>query len=352
MSITGTAFDLWPAIAASERCPLPSNMAAARAAADRLADLVSPALAQHLLAPFERRLGGPLVEPGRATKGLLLNRFTRRAQADCARRLHEAGIPVVYIKGFASAHTLYGTPDARIAGDIDALVKKSDLLRAVTLLEAAGFRFRHGVKARWGFTATSSYVPFVSADGSCNLDLHTAPDSDPLDRVLTAAQVFAEARPMDVDGMALRAPSPEHFLVIAVSNIAKDRFGSFAAKKIIDAGRLVGHAPLEWACALGILDRAGLSNAARAAFALLSDLGFLGVPEAYARPPCGAAGREYACILAETRALYPNAESTFGALRREHLLGGGWPVLVRRNARRLAGLIRPMDGTPRERATA
>jgi hypothetical protein len=349
MSMTGTAFDLWSAIAAPERCPPPSDTAAARAAADRLADLVSPALAQHLLAPFECRLGGPLVDPGRATKGLLLNRFTRRAQVDCARRLHEAGVPVAYIKGFASAHTLYGTPDARIAGDIDALVKKGDLPRAVTLLEAAGFRFRHGVKARWGFTATSSYVPFVSADGSCNLDLHTAPDSDPLDRALSAAQVFAEARPMDVDGMALYAPSAEHFLVIAVSNIAKDRFGPFAAKKIIDAGRLVGREPLAWARALGILDRAGLSNAAHATFALLSDLGFPGVPEAYARPPCGVAGREYAYVLAETRALYPNVESALGALRRECLLGGGWPVLVRRNARRLAGLVRPMDGTPHGR---
>lgn len=351
MSMTGVMSDLWSAIADPERCPLPLDMATARAAADRLADLVSPALARHLLASVERRLGSPLVDPGRATKGLLLNRFTRRAQVDCARRLHEAGIPIVYIKGFASAHTLYGTSDARIAGDLDALVEKSDLLRAVTLLEASGFRFRHGVRARWGFTATSSYVPFVSADGSCNLDLHTAPDSDPLDRVLTAAQVFAEACPMDVDGMTLRSPGPEHFLVIAVSNIAKDRFGPFAAKKIIDAGRLIGRAPLEWERAMSILDRSGLGNAAHAVFALLSDLGFLGVPDGFARPPRGAAGQEYARVLAETRALYPNTESLLGALRRERLLGGGWPVLVRRNARRLAGLIRPMDGTPHGSAT-
>lgn len=350
MSMTGAAFDLWPAIAAPECCPPPLDMAAARVAAGRLADLVSPALAQHLLAPFERRLDGPLVDPGRATKGVLLNRFTRRVQVDCARRLREAGIPVVYIKGFASAHTLYGTPDARIAGDLDALVAKGDLLHAVTLLEAAGFRFRSEPRARWGFTATSSYVPFVSADGSCNLDLHTAPDSDPLDRVLTAAQIFAEARPMDVDGMVLRAPGVEHFLVIAVSNIAKDRFGPFAAKKIIDAGRLIGRTPPEWTRVVGILERAGLATAAHATFALLNDLGFSGVPDAFARPPRGAAGREYACVLAETRALYPNDETSLGALRRERLLGGGWPVLIRRNARRLAGLVRPAPGTPDRRA--
>lgn len=322
-------------------------MAAARASAGRLADLASPALASQLLAPFEHRLGAWLVDPGGVTKSLLLKRFARHAQTECARRLHEAGIPVVYMKGFASAHTLYEAPDARIAGDIDALVEKSDLRRAVALLEAAGFRFRREVSAPWGFTATSSFVPFVSADGSCNLDLHTAPDSDPLDRALTAAQVFAEARPMVVDGMTLRSPGAEHFLVIAVSNVAKDRFGSFAVKKIIDAGRLVGRAPLDWERAMGLLGRAGLTDAARATFALLADLGFPDVPDAFGRPPRGAAGREYARVLAETRALYPGDESPFDALRREYVLGGGWPVFVRRNARRLAGLVRPLPGTPR-----
>lgn len=345
-SIPTAAFDLWRAIAAPVRCPPPSDMAVVRAAAGRLAELVSPALAGLLLEPFERHLGGPLVDPGRVTKSLLLKRFTRHAQTECARRLHRAGIPVVYMKGFASAHVLYEAPDARIAGDIDALVEKGDLDRAVMLLEAAGFRFRREVSARWGFTATSSFVPFVSADGSCNLDLHTAPDSDPLDRALTAAQVFAEARPMMVDGMTLRAPSAEHFLIIAVSNIAKDRFGPFAVKKLIDAGRLVGRAPLDWARAMDLLGRAGLADAAHATFALLADLGFPGVPDAFRHPPRGAAGREYARVLAETKALYPGDENPLDALRREYLLGGGWPVLVRRNVRRLAGLVRPARGTP------
>ena len=345
---TTAPFDVWPAIADPERCWLPPNTDAARVAAGRLADVVSPALAHHLLGPFERRLGQPLVDPGRAAKGLLLHRFARHAQVNCARRLQEARIPVVYMKGFASAHTLYEMPDARIAGDLDALVRGEDLPRVVSLLEAAGFQFRTGdVSTRWGFTATSSYVPFVSADGSCNLDLHTAPDSDPLDRVLSAEQVFAEARLTPVDGLAALVPSDDHFLIIAVSNIAKDRFGSFAAKKIIDAGRLAGRARLDWSRVVDVLGCAGLANAARATFALLADLGFPHVPDALRRPLRGAAGREYVRVLAETRALYPSDGNSFGALRREYLLGGGWPVLARRNARRVAGLVHPARGTPR-----
>ena len=327
---------------------MPSDVEAARLAAGRLADLVSPALAHHLLAPFERRLGQPLVDPGRAAKGLLLHRFARHAQVNCARRLQDAGIPVVYMKGFASAHTIYEAPEARIAGDLDALVTRTDLSRATSLLEADGFQFRSGdVNTRWGFTATSSYVPFVSTDGSCNLDLHTAPDSDPLDRVLTAAQVFSEVRPISVDGMTLRAPGVEHSLVIAVSNIAKDRFGAFAAKKIIDAGRIIGNGSVEWDRVLPVLGRAGLTDAAQAVLALLSDLGFPGVPGALTRPPGGAAGREYLRALKETRALYPSMESTVSILRRELLLGGGWPVAIRRNARRLAGLVHRERGVPK-----
>lgn len=339
--------DLWPAIANPEHCPLPSDVGAARVAAGRLADVLSPALAQHLLGPLERRLGQPLVDPARATKGFLLHRFTRRAQVDCARRLHEAGFPVVYMKGFANAHTLYTTPDARIAGDLDALILESDLSRVVSLLKAAGFQFRDGdVSARWGFTATSSYVPFVSADGSCNLDLHTAPDSDPLDRVLTAAQVFAEARSIAIERMTLRVPSVDHSLVIAISNIVKDRFGLFAAKKIVDAGRLMEGTQMEWRRVVEILHRAHLAKSARAALALLSDLGFQGVPDELAHVPRGGAGREYARILAETRALYPGEESSFSILRREFLFGGGLPVALRRNSRRLAGLMRPSRGIP------
>lgn len=343
----GVVFDLWPAIADPERCPLPVDMEAPRAAANRLADLISPALAQHLLAPLARRAGQPLVDPARAAKGLLLNRFTRQVQIDCARRLHDAGIPVVYMKGFANAHLLYASPDARIAGDLDALVEAPDVPRVVALLKSAGFRFRVGDGARWGFVATSSYIPFVSADGGCNLDLHTAPDSDPLDRALSAAQVFAESRPMVVDGLALRAPSAEHALVIALSNIAKDRFGPFAAKKLIDAGRLVGAGSVAWERVMGILGRASLPVPTQVALALLTDLGFPGIPRELARPPRGAAGRAYAHILAETRALYPAEERWHTALWRELLLGGGWRVALRRNARRLGGLVRPARGIPK-----
>jgi len=343
----GIVFDLWPAIADPEGCPLPADMEPLCAAANLLADLVSPALAQHLLAPLARRAGRPLVDPARAAKGLLLNRFTRRVQIDCARRLHDAGIPVVYMKGFANAHLLYASPDARIAGDLDALVEAPDVPRVVTLLKSAGFRFRVGDGARWGFIATSSYTPFVSADGGCNLDLHTAPDSDPLDRALSAAQVFAESRPIVVDGLTLRAPSAEHALVITLSNIAKDRFGPFAAKKLIDAGRLIGAGSMAWERVMGILGRAGLAVPAQASLALLTDLGFPGVPRGLACPPRGAVGRVYAHILAETRALYPVEERWHTVLWRELLLGGGWRVAARRNARRLGGLVHPAHGIPK-----
>lgn len=343
----GAVFDLWPAVAAPETCPLPSGAEAARFAANRLAELISPAFAHHLLAAFERRLGERLIDPVRVEKSLLLNRFTRRAQIDCARRLHDAGIPVVYIKGFANAHTLYEVADVRIAGDLDVLLDAKDLPRVVTLLEVVGFRFRTTVRAPWGFTATSSHVPFVSADGSCNLDLHTAPDSDPLDRVLSAGEVLEQSRSVEIAGMGLRVPHPDHFLTIALSNIVKDRFAS--PKQMIDLGRFAGRIQADWSRAMSILARAGLTKSARAALAMLSDLGFPEIPRRWAYCPTGWAGREYARALAEARALYPDADSQIGLLRREILLGGGWGAVRRQNLRRLAGLIRPAKGVPAPR---
>jgi hypothetical protein len=95
-----------------------------------------------------------------------------------------------------------------------------------------------------------------------------------------------------------------------------------------------------------ILHRAHLSKPAQVALALLSELGFHGAPDKLARAPDGVFGREYARILAETRAFYTGEEGVFAAMRREFLLGGGLSVALRRNRRRLAGLIRPSRGIP------
>ena len=106
--------------------------------AERIADLLSPALAEHLLGPAQKRTG-PLIDPERAAKGRLYAAFLYQRQIDAVRLLQERGVRFVCLKGFALAHQIYALPQARIVGDLDLLLDPADLDRATGALAAAGF---------------------------------------------------------------------------------------------------------------------------------------------------------------------------------------------------------------------
>ncbi len=54
--------------------------------------------------------------------------------------LGDAGIPVIPLKGVPLAQSLFGDPAARVCGDIDILVPPADVLRAIDLILASGYR--------------------------------------------------------------------------------------------------------------------------------------------------------------------------------------------------------------------
>lgn len=345
---TGAA--LWQAVFRPETVDRPADPRLPVAAA-RLADLTSPALAAFLLAPANERLGVTLIDPAAVRASLLEARFTRAAQLKCAIRLADAGIDVIYFKGFANAHTLYPDPDLRLFGDLDVLIERRDLARAVELLGAAGFSFRPDFTPRWGFQAEGSFVPFASADDACNLDLHLEPDSYPINQALDAGRVRAQARTVKVGSLAVRVPSLEHTLVLGLSNIAKDKIGPFAVRKLIDLARLLrSGSAFDWDEIRSLLERGRIMGPSRAVIALLARLGadLPQLPEQLARPPAGLARREFERLLGEYLELLPREPGLFGLLRREFLLSAGPLVSLHLNGRRLAGLFRPRRGVPSE----
>ncbi len=331
----------------------PADPAALDAAAGRLADIVSPAFAAHLLAPAAARLGRPLIDGEMVAKSLLFNRFTRHVHIRWAREIAEAGLDCVYIKGFANAHTLYDDPDARVTGDLDLVVRRDGLDRLVACLGDRGFAFGAGAGKRWGFISDASYVPFVSADGACNLDIHMEPDSYPLYRGLDAAALFAESRMARAGDLDIRVPCPEHVLALSISNAAKDKLGPFAVKKAIDAIFLLRRPEgLDWARLDALLGRARLRRPARAFFALLMGLGLPRglVPAPMARPPGGLAAAELARALISWRSLFPGEAGLGATFRREVLLCADLPTAIHNNWLRIRGLVRPASRTPREAA--
>ncbi len=341
---------LWPLILAPETAPLPADRAALAAAAGRLVELIGPALARHLLAPAEARLGTALVDPARAETARLLNRMTAAAQARWARTIADAGIEFVCLKGFASARTLYPDPDLRSTGDFDLLVRERDRDRLVALLAARGFAFdRQGLR-RWGFISDASYVPFVSPDGACNLDIHVRPDSFPAHRSLTTERVFAAAREVTARDGTWRVPAPAHAFALCITNAAKDKFGPFAALKLLDAARLAASDPPPDGAQVAALAAEGhFHKPARVFVGLLAALGVPAarLPAALAPPPGGLAARAFARLVADWRAVQPERAGAAAVLWREFALCTEPEVGLHNAGLRLRGLMRPASGVPK-----
>ena len=341
--------DIWPLVIRPDDADLPAGRDALRAAAARFARFASPVLAEFLLAPVAARLGGPLLDEATCRQSRLHNRFNLAQQRRWAGVIHEAGIEVAFLKGFANAHTFYPDPELRTQGDMDLLVREGDRDRLIGLLAGQGFRFRAARPSRWGMISETSYLPFVSADGACNIDIHIQPDAWPAYRSLDAARLFADTRGVSAGELPIRVPSPEHALVLCVTNTAKDKFGPFSVRKVIDAILLLqGARALDWDEISGLARDGGFQKPMHGFFLLLARLGvphaaMAGAPLA---PLGGLAGRELERAAADFRALFPDDPGLAALWRREIALCAEAPVAARHLWRRACGLIRPRPGLP------
>lgn len=104
-----------------------------------------------------------------------------------AEALDRAGIPVRMLKGPAVAHLDYPRPEMRDFGDIDILVRSSDMSQAVASLEDVGFRRLLPAAHPSIDRVFAKSVTFLAEDGT-ELDLH---------RTLTTGS-FGSAMPLDV----------------------------------------------------------------------------------------------------------------------------------------------------------
>ena len=316
--------------------------------AERISDLLSPALADHLLEPAAAIAGGPLVEPERAAKGRLYNRFLLQRQAEAVRLVRDSGARFVCIKGFALAHLVYARPEARIVGDVDLLLAPQDLTKAAATLAQRGFAVMP-IPSRFGFISEASFQPVVSGDGQVAIDLHVAPDAWPAGRALTAEAVFRRAVPFSAGAMELHGPAPEHALFLLVTNTAKDRFGPEGVRKVVDAAMLLKvHPRLDWD-EVGALAQRGGYQGALAAFLRLMEL--IGRPSGAPARLRRLGGRPLADReVRRVARLYRRAEvpqlGFCAKLRRELLLGPEPGSVLVINLKRLLGVMRPRTGLP------
>jgi hypothetical protein len=341
--------NIWPLLGLPESGASLPNADLFRAAAANLAELVSPVLTDYLLAPAAGIASQPLLDPAAVERDRLIKRFTLAQHRRWAGAIVAADFDVVFIKGFANAHTLYPDPSLRIQGDLDILVWPADLERLTDFLVAQGFSCRVADNNPWGMISDASFLPFVSADGASHIDIHIHPDSYPAHRTLSTDLVFADSRQVDAGGVVFRVPSDDHSLLLCVTNAAKDKFNISSVGKIIDAIMVLksGRA-LDWDRIAVLGKDGGFLLPLRVFLALLDGLGVAmgDVPRRLYEPLGGLRGMALRQVLDDFRAFFPQELPMTTLLWREMTICAEPLVALHNTGLRLKGLVRPWAGIP------
>jgi hypothetical protein len=196
----------------------------------------------------------------------------------------------------------------------------------------------------------ASFMPMVSADGACPVDIHVHPDCYPAYRSLTTERVFGEAVTVAGDGFRFQAPCPEHALILCVTNAAKDKYFLSSVPKAIDAILLLrkNAAKLDWHRIVGLARDGAFFRPLVSFFALLAALGapMDDVPDALRSAPRGLRRIALQGVIDDYRALFPHDVPLTTYLWREWLIGAEPGVAFRNFTIRMRGLIRPSSGIP------
>lgn len=224
-------------------------------------------------------------------------------------RLMEAnGIRLVPIKGPALALLAYGSPSMRQFEDLDLIVRREDLLRAVGLLEQEGYAPREIPLAasRTRYLASLQDWSLHKPGETLHLDLKPVLISHALSGPRTADFMAQSCRPLAMDGgLSLLAPGPEAMLLAVCLDGANEMWGKLSS--VADAGRLLTAFPgADWAGLLREASRFGQKRSLLVGAHLAVILLDCPLPEAFqpeARQDAAArrlAGKAAKQMLAET----------------------------------------------------
>lgn len=345
---------LWTAVLAPGAPPVACAADALAAAAARFSKLTAPSVAAWLAAPL-LAAHPTLIPPDDVRRARQYMRFMRARAAAVLADVAAAGLEVVALKGLATAARFYPDPLTRVMGDIDLLVRPHEVGRLCDVLEAAGYRFRKSANTPvWGLATESSFHPMVAADGVFSFDIHVAADDYPVPRALGVADVFAAAQPITVNDVAVRAPSDDHLLLLAITNAGRDKFGPDSLRAMADVVAALARAGFtpDWESMIALARQGGFLRPLTAGVNILAHLGLAPerLPVALIRPYRGLAGSAFDGIVEDYLTVFAHRPGRLALQLRDWMVISGPRALAWRNWRRVRGLVRPWSGLPPGRA--
>lgn len=144
---------------------------------------------------------------------------------DLTRRLKEAGIPTIVLKGPTIGITAYGDCSRRAFADIDLLVPKNYLTAAHDLLIARGYTPKFGPEMIAAIVAGQHALEF-SGPGPA-VEVHWSLLSRHLRFDLEPDELWRDARTLECVGSEISALSPPHLFLYLCAHGAKHEWNIF-----------------------------------------------------------------------------------------------------------------------------
>jgi putative nucleotidyltransferase-like protein len=161
--------------------------------------------------------------------------------------LSEAGIPAIPLKGPALAQQLYDDPSLRTCGDLDILVPRSMVGRAVNLLRAEGYtsEFSSGFFANLLLRHDIEYA--LRRDGPgfpLMIELHWGVLWGGKAEENIADRIWADAYPTTIFGAPAYALSAEWQILVLAAHAARHHWR--ALKWLVDLDELYSSSDVDW----------------------------------------------------------------------------------------------------------
>jgi hypothetical protein len=129
------------------------------------------------------------------------------------RRLHDAGIETMLLKGAAVLHLYYVDYGARLMGDVDLLVHRDGVRDAFEVLTEGGLRptLNRGLLPSGALLRATHATAFVDPVGCCRIDLHWKAFGQSQVAV-DEGDIWRQSVPVEVLGVHTAAMGPTHLL--------------------------------------------------------------------------------------------------------------------------------------------
>jgi hypothetical protein len=224
-----------------------------------------------VLAGFPNHVRARLDEDRRATALDNLRIYGQFQRA--ARALRERGVPVIALKGLHLAELVYRDISLRPMSDLDILVPRSQVERAVAILHGLDYGYADDLSGAAGaMLDIKCNIGFAHREIDVWLELHWSLNEPPARYAAAVDAVWHSAVPARLGDADALVMSPEFLLLHVCAHLACNHTFAFGLRALCDIAEIVRqHPALDWTVVVDHGRRHGWSRGIVAALRLASD---------------------------------------------------------------------------------